>query len=474
MPDRATGIPGLDPSVGTSAYGFPGSAYVYDSTDGSFDGDFVGFMADPRCPTALNSDPLFPNSVIGSNPYGTICYFNFSAVAANEASLRRDSVMVNGNFDISDNVSAFARVTVNSSESFGRYAATPVTQPEPTISGSNPNNPYGGDARMLLRFVPGGNRDDTVRDRMFDVLFGLQGQVDWFGGADWEVAGHHNRYDIDTVGNGYVIRNQLQSLIDSGAYNPFGDPNDPGNLAAVAAASHTIQKYSETRYAGLDGQINFDLFEMANGPVGFAAGFDYRDERFIDDVDAQSSAGNVAGTAGGDAAGERAAYAVFCRSGVSDPGEPQPRYRRALRPLQRFRQLDQPEGLARIPPDRIAAAARFVGHGLPRAGPVGPLSVAAAVVQQRHRPPRLRRRRTGLQRALQPLQHAPVRERLRWQPESLGRGIGELVGGRGVQPDRPPDAVARLLQHRARRPSRGLAAARRPEHRKPTWAVRRT
>ena len=312
--DRATGIPGLDPGVGLSPLGFPGTAYVYDSTDGSRSGDFLGSFADPRCPTALNSDPLFPNSVRITTPYGTACYFNFSAVAANEASLRRDSVMVNGNFDISDNVSAFARVTVNSSESFGRYAPTPITGPFPTISGSNPNNPFGGDALLLLRFVPGGNRDSTVRDRMFDVLFGLQGQVDWFGGADWEVAGHHNRYDIDEIGQGFLLRSAFQPLIDSGAYNPFGDPNDPRNAAAVLRASHTTQKYSETRYAGLDGQINFDLFEMANGPVGFAAGFDYRDERFIDNVDRQSAAGNVAGTAGGNAQGERAAYAVFAEA----------------------------------------------------------------------------------------------------------------------------------------------------------------
>ncbi len=312
--DRANGRPGIDPGVGLSAFGYPGTAYVYDSTDGSLGGDFLGSFADPRCPTALGSDPLFPNSVLRVTGYGTACYFNFSAVAANEASLRRDSVMVNGNFDISDNVSAFSRVTVTSSESFGRYAPTPITGPFPTIAGDNPNNPFGGDAVLLLRFVPGGNRDDTVRDRMFDVLFGFQGQLDWFGGADWEIAAHHNRYDIDTVGNGYLIRSSFQPLIDSGQYNPFGDPNDPQNAAAIAEAKHTIQKYSETRYAGLDGQINFDLFEMANGPVGFAAGFDYRDERFIDNVDAQSAAGNVAGTAGGNAQGERAAYAVFAEA----------------------------------------------------------------------------------------------------------------------------------------------------------------
>jgi iron complex outermembrane receptor protein len=235
-------------------------------------------------------------------------------VAANEASLRRDSVMVNGNFDISDNVSAFARITANTSESFGRYAPTPITGPFPTMSGSNPNNVFGGDIRLLIRFVPGGNRDNTVRDRMFDVLFGLQGQNDWFGGADWEVAAHHNRYDIDSIGQGYLLRSAFQPLIDSGAYNPFGDPNDPANVSAVGDASHTTQKYSESRFAGIDGQMNFDLFEMSNGPVGFAAGFDYRDERFLDTVDAQSAAGNVAGTSGGNAQGERAAYAVFAEA----------------------------------------------------------------------------------------------------------------------------------------------------------------
>jgi iron complex outermembrane receptor protein len=312
--DRATGIPGLDPGVGLSPLGFPGTAYVYDSQDGSLGGDFLGSFADPRCPSALNSDPLFPNSVLVTTGYGTACYFNFSAVAANEASLRRDSMMVNGNFDITDSVSAFARVTANQSESFGRYAPTPITGPFPTISGSNPNNPFAGDALLLLRFVPGGNRDSTVRDHMFDVLFGLQGTIDWFGGADWEIATHHNRYEIDDIGQGFLLRSAFQPLIDSGAYNPFGNPNDPRNIAAVARASHTTQRLSKSRYAGIDGQINFDLFEMANGPVGFAAGFDYRDEFFSDNVDDQSAAGNVAGTAGGNAQGERAAYAVFAEA----------------------------------------------------------------------------------------------------------------------------------------------------------------
>jgi iron complex outermembrane receptor protein len=142
----------------------------------------------------------------------------------------------------------------------------------------------------------------------------LQGTLDWFGGTDREIAAHHNRYEIDTVGQGNLLRTALQPLIDSGAFNPFGDPSSPANAAAIGAVRHTTQKYSESRYAGLDGQLNFDLFEMSHGPVGFAMGFDYRDERFTDHVDAQSAAGNVAGTAGGNAQGERAAFALFAEA----------------------------------------------------------------------------------------------------------------------------------------------------------------
>ncbi len=312
--DRPTGIPGLDPAVGLSAFGFPGTAYVYSSTNGTFSGDFLGSFADPRCPSALGADPLFPNSVRVEGYYGSLCYFNFAAVSANEASLRRDSLMVNGNFEISDDIQAFARATYTNSFSFGRYAATPITGPFPTIAGNNPNNPFGGDALLLYRFVAGGNRDSNVTDNNLDLLAGLRGALDLFGGSNWEIGVHHNRYKIDNVGTGYLIRQQLQPLINSGVFNPFGDPRDPAFQAAVARVSHTTLQNSESRFFGVDGQLNFDLMETANGPISMATGFDYRDEFFEDLVDAQSAAGNVAGTAGGNASAERAAYAVFAEA----------------------------------------------------------------------------------------------------------------------------------------------------------------
>lgn len=311
--DRNNGVTGgsfpLNPGIGLSAFGFPPTAILYDSATGAFN----GIRPDPRCPTALGSDPLFPDSV----RVGSFCRFNYAATSANAASLRRDSLLVNGNFQLSDNISAFARVTTLTSSSFGRYAPAPITSPFPTMAGDNPNNIFpGNDLLLFYRFVPGGFRDNVTRDHMMDILFGLEGQLDWFGGTNWELAAHHSRYEIDSVGTGYALAQPLQALIDSGALNPFGDPRDPAQQAAVAAVRHTVLQNSGTRYFGVDGQINFDLFEMANGPVGFAAGFDYKDESLFDLVDAQSAAGNVQGTAGGNTRGERASYAIFAETSI--------------------------------------------------------------------------------------------------------------------------------------------------------------
>ncbi|MEO8742365.1 MAG: TonB-dependent receptor [Lysobacteraceae bacterium] len=300
------GHPGANPAVGLSAFGFPPSAILYNSTDGSFSGSFAGIHPDPRCPTALGSDPLFPSSV----KVGSFCRFNYADTNANAASLKRDSVMINSNYQISDNITAFTRVSTMTGTSLGVYAPTPFTN-FPTMAGNNPNNVFHKDAVLYFRFVPGGNRVNITRDHMLDVLFGLEGQNDWFGGANWSVALHHNRYEIDSIGTGYALGPPLQGLIDDGTFNPFGDPRDPSFIKAVAMVSHTVINNAQSRYFGGDAQINFDLFQMANGPAGFAAGVDYRDESYQNLVDAQSAAGNVLGTAGGNSRGERAAYAVF-------------------------------------------------------------------------------------------------------------------------------------------------------------------
>jgi len=304
-------------SVGLSAFGFPGS-FARVSTGGTFNiiaGDpdtGLTFSSDPRCPALLNSPGPFPNSQF--NTSNGICNFNFAAISASAASLRRDSLFVNTNYELSDTVNFFARFISTNNKSFGRYAPAPFTAPFVSLDATNPNNPTAGEAggpydlTVLFRTVPIGPRDSTAYDTLFDVLVGLDGTFDWFGGFDWEFALQHSRTQIFTPGENYGIREFLQAAVDDGSLDLFHGVPNPNALNNIR---HTIFQFAENRQFGGDITVNWDLIQTNSGPWPIAVGFEYMDERFTLSNDAQSDALNVFGTAGGSARGERARYAMF-------------------------------------------------------------------------------------------------------------------------------------------------------------------
>ncbi|MDQ3617579.1 MAG: TonB-dependent receptor [Pseudomonadota bacterium] len=290
-----------------SLLGFPGSFQPVNPVTRQPTGPF---QPDPRCPAAFDTDPQFPNSRREVVPgLGEFCTFRFASVAGQTAAVDRESLTNYYNYDITDNTSIFGRHTFTRGESFGRFAPAPAFFPR-IISSTNPNNPVpGSDLTLAFRFVPLGTRDSTVNDTVLENLFGVRGGRDWFGGTDWELAVFHNRYEQNDIGTGYGLISNFRQAIADGSFNPFG--NTP---AAANFIRHTITTSNEFRDVGMDGQLNFSLFELPGGPVGFATGFEYRDTRFSTISDAQSTAGNVFGSAGGSALGERASYSLFAEA----------------------------------------------------------------------------------------------------------------------------------------------------------------
>lgn len=260
--------------------------------------------------TSVANCDQFENSI--RDPEDGNCYFDHGATSANESSLRRDSLMLNGNYQLTDRTSFFFRAISSETKSLGVYASAPVagSTPLPTISATNPNNPFGVAGTLYYRFTPLGTRDSHRTDTLRDVNFGLRGSNDWFGGADWEVGVTHGRVKQSSVNYNYGIFSALQAAIDSGQFNPFV-PTDPGVAAAAPSIGHTVLVESNYRTVGVDGSISFDLWETSNGPVSFVTGFDYRDDRLEQTYDPQSAANNVFGSAGAGAGGERAYYAGY-------------------------------------------------------------------------------------------------------------------------------------------------------------------
>ncbi|HRQ65764.1 MAG TPA: TonB-dependent receptor [Xanthomonadaceae bacterium] len=298
--------------VTPSTLGFPGSFRRRDPNTGAV----VGLWeADARCPAALDTDPNFPDSARQFFPgLGEYCTFRFASSAGFTAAIQRDTLTVNFNYEITDNTSAFGRFSFGRNEAQGIFAAAPA-QFLNFIGSTNPINPtlgelgpgVGYNLDLAFRFTPLGTRDSYSTDTITENLFGFRGNLDLIGGMDWEFAVFHNRYRQRELGYGYGLISNFQRAVAAGQFNPFGPPTP----AANGLVGHTISDDNQFRGVGMDGRVNFDLFDMANGPVGFAAGFEYHDVEYFAEGDAQSNAGNVFGSAGGSAAGKRANSALF-------------------------------------------------------------------------------------------------------------------------------------------------------------------
>ncbi|MCH8219860.1 MAG: TonB-dependent receptor, partial [Proteobacteria bacterium] len=351
-------------AVGLSSFGFPGSFFVTSGDIRVFDGTSIAIFPDARCPNSINTDPAAPNSQI--NTGNGLCNYNYAATSANEASLTRDTMFVNGNYQVDEDLNFFARGTFTRTESFGRYAPAPIVGGSPfqaTMSAANANNPtapgaylFGNfasnypvpctlqtdgstacvdlsqidtdgdgtadfvgpfDLSIFYRNVPGGFRDGNFTNTLYDYLIGFEGSSDMFGGLDWEVGFQYSKASNDALSSGLAFRSGLQSVLDDETFDVF-DVQGNGTDATVAASfGHTGFNHEIHRVTGGDFTATWDAFQMSAGPVPVAVGMEYRDEKFSQDFDAQQNAGNVDGSAGGaDVAGARTVLAVYAETAL--------------------------------------------------------------------------------------------------------------------------------------------------------------
>lgn len=350
-------------AVGLSSYGFPGSyrangyardasgnllqerdpetgALLFDDNGNPVYGTVgIRTFADPRCPDALGGSSEFPDSqkAVVSNFGDEMCYYNHAATSAAEAGLKRDSVFVNANYEVTDDINVFSRTLVTRVESFGRYAPAPRSGGSPslaTMDGSNANNPTAGGVSaapwqwvqdpdtgrwskeqvegadfvdygsglplsIYYRNVPGGTRDSSTEDVGLTQTVGFNGYADILGGATWEVGTTFNKSTNKDLASGYGFYSSLQDAIDNGSFDIFG-VNGPTDADVAKSFGHMTVFDAKYTSRQVDGNISFDLFELPAGVVGAAFGTEWEKVEFSQVNDPQSNSGNVFGTSGGD------------------------------------------------------------------------------------------------------------------------------------------------------------------------------
>lgn len=268
---------------------------------------------------------------------GVFCLYDFTLQSADEAEVENQSMFVRARYDINTDWSVHMNANISRVQSFGRYAPVPsspwlvggfgaiILRPgtpnhpgtPPSEGGYNPlwadyQAPFTGysgpDDIVLLRhrFAANGPRDTSTDANVYDLDMYFTGTV---GEYDVEFGGRRVESQYYDLGRNYIVSALAQPQFDSGAYNiykPFEASRDV--LESFTATINRDARFVSTEYYGL---VSGDLFEMANGPVGFALGAESRKENYKDIYDSLQAAGNITGSAGNSAFGGRETWAVY-------------------------------------------------------------------------------------------------------------------------------------------------------------------
>jgi iron complex outermembrane receptor protein len=272
--------PFYDPSIPYSEDN-PDSWYVNPGNNCVDDGAFQG--------------PMKSDLVFGPDT-GFYCGYAYANVSANRASTERINSYVNADYQVSDDVEVFIDAIFSNTESFGRYA--PPAAPG-TMLASNPKNPFGQNVSGYFRWTDIGTRDNVVNDTLIDVNVGMR--ADLSDDLSFEAYYTYSDYRSTSIGKYYLsyggfAENVLYDISDLDTYN--------ANLKATTL--NDDRQNMQKIFAGMQ----WNMFEMAGGMASTYFAAETFDIDYRADVDAQSEAGLVGGSAGNSAQGSRSVNAL--------------------------------------------------------------------------------------------------------------------------------------------------------------------
>jgi iron complex outermembrane receptor protein len=288
-----------------------------------------GFPSNPfpigDCPEDLYAGVL-------DNPFGIPgqgCGYGYADISAQTGGLDRFSTFLDASYDINEDTTVYMESRYSRIESFGRYAPAVgfffVDEGQRLENGLDPiltgdlATAADTDASGAIepgegffafhRFVGHGPRDDVTDRHEFDVLVGMEGTLN-DGEISYDVYARSYQYSADEIGDTYVLNSRIRDLAASGAYDVV-NPAAPSNAAAVLSSSADLFRDLKTNYNAAGFSFTGSAFELGGGSVGWAVGGEVAKEEYRDQYDSYREAGNVIGSAGNSAAGDRDRSALF-------------------------------------------------------------------------------------------------------------------------------------------------------------------
>jgi iron complex outermembrane recepter protein len=271
---------------------------------GSFRDGSGKWKPDPTCPT----DQI--ESIGNGN---NVCNFRFSDFSTELPELKQLSLMSLFEYETDHDFTVFGRVSGSRKLVNWQFAPAPGSFKIPAATAANLGlgDAYtGGDIMARYRTVELGNRVQDVETTSYGYQLGFKGEL--ISSWDWELTYDYNRVRNISIGvSGYALQAKLEELIASGKFNPFGAQGKKGDISSAIyqpwQSSVSENNMTELKFTG-------ELFNLPHGAVGLAVGAMMTHERFSDETDKLSEAGQVFSSAGSSGGGSRETSSIYAES----------------------------------------------------------------------------------------------------------------------------------------------------------------
>jgi iron complex outermembrane recepter protein len=279
------------------------------------------------CPTANPCRRSFRTTGVPgpfNNDFGlgpTSDRYDFAPVNLLQSPSERFNVALMGHYDVTDKVEAFAEVFVTDSRNTSQLAPTPATgisipytnyfvQNYPALlayANSRPNPT--GNLNFDRRMAEVGARIQNNNTDVYQINTGLRADM----GGDWELEGYYSygRTELTTSILNDVSRSRLNAALAGGGtatscapsvqtlfptcvpINLFGGNSITPAAAAFIRLNFTDRSVFERNNVQLN--VTGTAFTLPAGPVGIAAGIEYREDRLAYTPDDAKNAGDIYG-----------------------------------------------------------------------------------------------------------------------------------------------------------------------------------
>lgn len=280
--------------------------YDFRKDGGLFQGNVYGANGDDPGTLSFTSADRFPDPACAKERQ--LAYFNapewfasskktgcfYTPAEGNQfrPEIHRYSLASVFNYDINDQTSVFVQAFANRLEL--KQIAPPNALLDADgnpfgIEASNPFNPYGKFVRVR-RLFPAQEGGNDVSVNTFWLVGGIKAQL-----ANWEFsasAGHgEERGNVKT--KGAFLRDKMADYIANGKFNPFGQRTNSQDVINQLTADMGVKTKTTTDFVKLSATTEFG--KLPGGPIGFAAGTEFKRESLKYDPTQQWREGAIGG-----------------------------------------------------------------------------------------------------------------------------------------------------------------------------------